>query len=247
MLKNYFKVMIRSLIKRKAFTLINLLGLAAGMAICLLLALFIQNELGYDLYQERGDQIYRLDMERKYPTRNATFSSIPLSIGQAVRKEFPEVLESTRLFVFDDGQNGIGSTIAVGEKVSTEKKGVMMVDSNFFRVFTGNFLQGDGNSALQHPGTAILNESSAKRYFGSAENAMGKELIVDDFSHCLITGVCKDWPEKSHFQFSILMSRSGIDSAIRPDYVYFTTRTYLLLNKNASAPALEAKLPLIVD
>ena len=247
MFKNYFKVMIRSLIKRKAFTLINLLGLAAGMAICLLLALYIQNELGYDLYQERGDHIYRLDLERKYPDRSAFFSSIPPSVGQAVRKEFPEVLESTRLFVFDDGERGNGSMIAVGEKVFTERKSVIMVDSNFFRVFTGHFLQGDVNTALQHPGTAILTESSAKRYFGSAENAMGKEVIVDDFRHCLITGVCKDWPEKSHFQFSVLMSRVGIDSPIQPDYVYFTTRTYLLLNKNASALALEAKLPLIVD
>jgi putative ABC transport system permease protein len=246
MLRNYFKVMIRGLVKRKAFTLINLIGLAAGMAICLLLALYIQNELGYDLYQERGDHIYRLDLERKYPNRSTFFSTIPLSFGQAVRKEFPEVLESTRVFVFDDGQNG-GAMMAVGEKVFTEKKAVLMVDSNFFKVFTGHFLQGDGNSALQHPGTAILTESSAKRYFGSVANAMGKEVIVDDFSHCLITGVCKDWPEKSHFQFSVLISRSGTDSAIRPDYVYFTSRTYLLLNKNASASALEAKLPLIVD
>ena len=106
--------MIRGLVKRKAFTLINLIGLAAGMAICLLLTLYIQNELGYDLYQERGDHIYRLDSERKYPDRSAFFSSIPRSIGQAVRKEFPEVLESTRIFVFDDGQNGRGAMVAVG-------------------------------------------------------------------------------------------------------------------------------------
>src|SRR5580704_11208288 len=101
MLKNYFKVMIRNLLKRKAFTLINLLGLATGMAICLLLGLYIQNELGYDRYQERGDQVYRLDLERKYPTRSAFLSSIPISIGQAVKKEFPEILESTRVFEFD--------------------------------------------------------------------------------------------------------------------------------------------------
>jgi putative ABC transport system permease protein len=117
MFKNYFNVMIRGLLKRKAFTLINLIGLAAGMAICLLLALYIQNELGYDLYQERGDHIYRLDSERKYPGRSTFFSAIPLSVGQAVRKEFPEVLESTRVFVFDDGQNGRDATIAVFDRL----------------------------------------------------------------------------------------------------------------------------------
>jgi putative ABC transport system permease protein len=247
MLKNYFNVMIRNLIKRKVYTLINLLGLATGMAVCLLLALYIQNELGYDRYQERGEQVYRLDLERKYPTRTALLSHIPLSIGQAVKKEFPEVLESTRVFGFDDGQTGNGASIAVGDKLFTEKKAVIMVDSNFFRVFTGHFLEGDVNTALRYPGTAVLNESSAKRYFGSVENAMGKELIVDDFRHCKITGVCQDWPEKSHFQFSLLLSRSGVDSTVKPDYVYFSGRTYLLLNKNADPNGLEAKLPQIVD
>ena len=99
MLKNYFKVMNRSLLKRKAFTLINLLGLATGMGICLLLALYIQSELGYDLYQQRGEQICRLDLERKYPNRSAILNYIPLSIGQAVKTEFPEVLELSLIHI----------------------------------------------------------------------------------------------------------------------------------------------------
>ncbi len=241
MLKNYFKIMLRNFLKRKAFTLINLFGLASGMAVCLLLVLYIQNELGYDKFQERGNQIYRLAMERKYPGRSAFRGGIPQSIGQAVKKEFPEVLESTRVLKFDYN----GTKVAIGEKIFTEKD-ALMADSNFFRVFTGNFIEGDINTALQNPGTAVLNETTAKKYFGSVENAMGKKIIVDEFRTYTVNGVCKDWPEKSHLQFNIIMTTSGINGLNRLEYIYFGPHTYLLLNKNASAPALEAKLPLIV-
>jgi len=243
MLKNYFKIIIRNLLKRKAFTLINLLGLATGIAVCLLLVLYIQNELGYDDFQERGDQIYRLAMERKYPGRSAFLGKIPRSIGQAVKKEFPEVLESVRVM---NNDNGDGIKVTVGDKSFVEKE-VLTADSNFFRVFTGNFLRGDINTALEKPGTAVLTASTAKKYFGSVDNAMGKELTIGLFQKCVVSGVCMDWPEKSHFGFTILTTTSGDNSINVPQYVYFGPYTYLLLNKNASAAALEAKLPLIVD
>jgi putative ABC transport system permease protein len=241
MLSNYFKIMIRNFLKRKAFSFINLFGLATGIAICLLLVLYIQNELGYDSFHEHSDQIYRLALERKYPGRSAFRGGIPRSIGQAVKKEFPEVMESTRVINF----NYEGTKISVGEKLFTEKA-VMMADSNFFRVFTGNFLQGDVNTALQKPGTAVLNETTAKKYFGSVENAMDKQINLGVSQTYIISGVCRDWPEKSHFQFHILMSTSGLSGLNNPEYVYFGPYTYLLLHKNASATALEAKLPFIV-
>jgi len=234
--------MLRNFRKRKAFALINLLGLATGMAICLLLVLYIQNELGYDRFQERGDQIYRLAMERKYPGRSALRGGIPQSIGQAVKKEFPEVLEFTRVLNYDYN----GARVMAGEKLFTEKK-VLMADSNFFSVFTGDFLQGDRITSLQKPGSAVLNETTAKKYFGSVENAMGKQMFIDEFRNIIVGGVCRDWPEKSHFQFNILVTSSGLEGLNQPEYVYFGPYTYLLLNKNASATALEAKLPMIVD
>lgn len=243
MLKNYFKIMFRNLLKRKAFTLINLLGLATGMAVCLLLFLYIQNELGYDNFHERGNQIYRLALERKYPGRSAFLGHIPKSIGQVVKMEFPEILQSTR--VINDG-GGDGITINAGNKVFVEKK-IFEVDSNFFQVFTGSFLKGDVNEALQKPGTAIVNESIAKKYFGSVENAMGKTITLNESAKFTITGVCRGWPEKSHLQFNILLSNSGNNWLNETEYVYFGPYTYVLLNKNASAVALESKLPLIID
>ena len=208
------------------------------MAVCFLMVLYIHNELGYDQYQERGDRIYRLAMERKYPGRSAFRGGIPQSIGEAVKKEFPEVLESTRIMRFE-------SNITVGDKSFTEKE-TAFADANFFRVFTGEFLQGNGNTALQKPGTVVLNETTAKKYFGSTNDAMGKEIKLGYRSY-MISGVFRDWPEKSHIQFNILMTTSGLEGLDRLEYIYFGPYTYLLLNKENSAAALEAKLPLIVD
>src|ERR1700722_7337717 len=185
MLKNYFKIMLRNFLKRKVFSLINLFGLTTGIAICLLLVLYIQNELGYDEFQTRGDQIYRLALERKYPGRSAFLGNIPKSIGQAIKKEFPEVKESTRLIAYDQND----TKVTIGEKLFAEKY-VMMADSNFFQVFTGNFLQGDINTALQKPGSAVLNEPTAKKYFGSVEGSMNKQIIVNGFQKCIVTAVC---------------------------------------------------------
>jgi len=240
MLRNYFRVMFRNLMKRKMFTLINLFGLATGMAVCLLLVIYIQNEFGYDNFHQHGDQIYRLALERKYPYRASLRGHIPLSIAQAVKKEFPEVLEFTHVATVDED----GSKVEARGKTFT-KESVLAADSNFFRVFTGNFLQGNARTALLNPGTVVLNETTAKKYFGSVGNAMDKQIIVDDFTKLTVSAVCKDWPQKSHMRFDLLMTIS-VD-VNRTEYVYFGPYTYLLLNKNASASSLESKFSLIVN
>jgi putative ABC transport system permease protein len=214
------------------------MGLSTGMAVCILLALYIQNELGFDNYQDQGNQIYRLALERKYPTRSAMLGHIPRSIGEAVKKEFPEVLESTRV-AFD--QN---ARIQVDDKTFLEKN-VLTADSNFFKIFTGKFTAGDANT-LEKPGTCVLNETTAKKYFGSVRNAIGKKVVTSNSGILIVGGICEDWPAKSHFNFNILISSSGIFPT-SPEYVYFGPYCYLLLNKNTSAPALESKLPRIVD
>lgn len=242
MLVHHIKLMIRGFYKNKLFSVINLLGLATGMAVCLLLVLYIANELGFDQFHERGDQVYRVALERKYPGRNGFKGNIPRSIGQAIKMEFPEVLQTTRVFNYWGTE---GLYIKVGDKVFVETK-MLAVDSNFFRVFTGRFLYGNAN-ALEKPGTAVITESTAKRYFGSVENAVDKSFKINEFTNCLIAGICEDWPGKSHLQFNVLRSTSGFSELQSPEYVYFNCYTYLLLNQNASAARLEAKLPGMVD
>ena len=146
MFRNYLKTAWRNLKKRKVFTFINLLGLATGMAVCLLLALYIQSELGYDSFQEKKSQLYRLAVERIYPGRTSYLGEIPQSMGQAVKLEFPEVLESVRIV-------RAGKMVKIGKKVF-EHENIMGVDSNFSRVFTIHFIQGDKYDALQKPNMA---------------------------------------------------------------------------------------------
>jgi len=113
MFKNYFIVAFRNLLKRKGFSLINILGLATGMAVCLLIVLFIQSELSFDKQHEKAGNIYRVVLERSYPGRSTSYAIIPQSIGAAIKTEYPEVLESTRLFNL--GGNG-NFFLRIGEK-----------------------------------------------------------------------------------------------------------------------------------
>ncbi len=163
MLKNYFKIAVRNLLKRKAYTLINILGLATGMAVCLLIVLFIKSELGYDAIHEKADRVYRVVLERQYPGRSTSYSFITQSIGPAIQKEFPEVLECTRIFNFGAGDNG-NFFMRIGDETFEERK-VLAVDSNFFRVFTAQFLFGDPATALQQPNSVVLSERAAIKMY----------------------------------------------------------------------------------
>lgn len=247
MLKNFFKVALRNLLKRKTYTLINILGLATGMAVCLLIILFVQSELGYDSQHEKGKDIYRIVLDRQYPDRTTSYSFIPQSIGAAVKAEFPEVKDVTRVFNFA-GDNG-NFFLKIGDKTFEERK-VFGVDSNFFNLFTCKMLKGDAATALMKPNSVVINESTAKRYFGSAEAAFNKTFETPDNNNnnnvFQITGICADWPQNSHFIFDLLISNSGQQFLQQPNYVNFSAHTYLLLNPGTSANALEAKLPLIV-
>lgn len=247
MLKNYFKVALRNLLKRKGFSVINILGLATGMAVCLLIVLFIQSELSYDVQHKNANNIYRVALERYYPGRSTSYAIIPQSIGGAIKTEFPEVLESTR--VFDFGGNG-NFFLKIEDKIFEEKR-VMAVDSNFFRVFTATVLYGEGTSALSKPNSAVVTETAAKKYFGNAADAVGKEFKTDgnndSTNHFVITAVVKDWPENSHFLFDILLSDNTFPFIRIPNYINFSAHTYLLLNPHTSYKALEAKLPQVVQ
>ena len=244
MFKNYFKVAFRNLLKRKGFSLINILGLATGMAVCLLIVLFIQSELSFDRHNEKAKDIYRVVLERSYPGRSTSYSIIPQSIGAAIKAEYPEVLESTRLFNLSGNGNFF---LRIGEKTFEEKR-VLAADSNFFRVFTCKMINGNAATALEKPNTVVLNESTAKRYFGTS-NAVGKTFETDGNDTTLsylVTGVVADWPDNSHFVFDMLISTNSFQFTRRPNYTGFAAHTYLLLNPKSSYTALEAKFPDVI-
>ncbi len=246
MFKNYLKVAIRNLSKRKIYSLINIVGLATGMAICLMIVLFIKNELSYDRFEKNKDQIYRMVVDRKYPGRSTSYSLIPQSFAQTIKQEIPEVTEAVRIFNF----LGNGSfQLKQGDK-SFEEKHALLVDSNFFNVFDYPFVQGDPATALDKPNTMVLTQTAAKKYFGSAEQAIGQLLQPegdDDTPPYEVTGVCRDWPENSHFYFEVLISTAGNPGFHFTNYVNFAAHTYLLLHDKASPQSVETKMPGIIN
>ena len=244
MYKNYLKIAWRNLLKRKGFSLINVLGLATGIGVCLLIVLFIKSELGYDKFHEKADRVYRMVVNRKYPTRATSYSMIPQSYAYAVKQECPEVQETVRIYNF----NGEGSfQLKYGEKTFEEKR-VLIADSNFFRVFTATILAGDKNNALNKPNALVLTETTAKKYFGAVDAAIGKMLQPEGQNNppLQVTAVCNDWPENSHFIFDLLLTTAGNNNFSNINYVNFAAHTYLLLNENASPETVEAKFPGII-
>jgi putative ABC transport system permease protein len=241
MFPNYWKVALRSLSKRKGFTLINILGLATGMAVCMLIVVFIRRELSYDRFEENGDRVYRLVLERKYPGRSSSYAIIPFSIGESVKREMPEVEASTG---FQDFTVTDPMLIKIGDRRFEEQR-VLQADSNFFRVFPMRLLAGDAATALNKPDMAVLTERTATRLFGSAAAAIGKTFETETKRRFLVSGVCRDWPSNSHMGFDMLTA--GLSFPQLPNYTSFNTYTYLLLHRGASAASVEARLPQLIE
>jgi putative ABC transport system permease protein len=166
-----------------------------------------------------------------------------MSIGPAMQKEFPEVEMFTGL------QNFAGNTnvfIKVGDQLFEEPH-VLIADSNFFRVFTTTLLEGDTADALAKPNMAVINETTAKKYFGSVSKAVGQYFETDAKQRFTISAVCRDWPESSHLEFNILLSFGSFPFARQTSYTGFSTWSYLLLKKGANPAGLEAKFPAIIQ
>lgn len=244
MIKNYFVIAWRNLLKRPGYSIINVAGLAIGIAVCMLIVLFIRNELSYDNFIGNGAHIYRLVVDRKYPGRSTSYSEIPQSYAAAVKAEFPEVKEVTRIFNF---LGGAAIQYKYDERSFEEKK-VLFVDSTFFSIFDHGFIAGDQKTALNQPHTMVMTETTAKKYFGSSENAIGKMIKPEGKNNDLlrVSGVCKDWPENSHVDFDILLTTAGNQGFRQENFVNFAAHTYLLINENIAPSKLEGKMPELI-
>jgi putative ABC transport system permease protein len=240
MIKNYLTIAWRNLTRNRNYAIVNILGLAIGLACFMLIMLYVQDEMSYDKWQAKGDRIYRMALERKYPGRSRHYSIIPAGYAEAVKKEFPEVEEVCRLFTFQ----GFPQLIKRGEEIF-EENNVVAVDSTFFDFFDIPMLKGDSRTALLKPRTAVLTESLAKKYFGE-NDPIGQLLDVpQDTNDLLVTGVCADLPANSHLRFDLLLSSIPPEPQ-PPNYINFSAHTYLLLGPNTDPVQLEKKLPELV-
>lgn len=255
MLKNYFKIAWRNLLKKKVYSLINILGLGIGMACCVLIFMFVQDELSYDKFNEKGDRIFRImhgyfspeQSEAKNSKENYwIWGNAP--VGPALEMDFPEVEKVVRF----SGRADILFTI---EGETQQEEGIVFMDSTVFEVFSWELLQGDPKQALVAPYSVVLSESTAKKYFGE-ENALGKTIKGSDVAgranagDYTVTGVMQDSPSNSHLKFNTLLSLSTFYQS-RPSvfdsWGYVDTYTYFLVNDQFDQAAFEAKLPDFVN
>ncbi|HEY4107836.1 ABC transporter permease [Puia sp.] len=240
MFNKSFTVAARNLWRNKAISLIHVLGLAIGIATCLLILLFIRHEWSYDRYNVKADRIVRVIFGGHMNGHEIKEANVMPPVAATMKKDFPEVLEATRL-------QSVGiHRISYGTR-SFREDALAFVDSNFFRVFTLPLIKGDPNTALVQPYTIVITRAVAQKYFGN-ENPIGKVLDFTDDHHALtVTGVIDGVPGNSHFHFDCFASMSSLPEATSTSWMSSNFFTYLLLPEGYNIKTLQAKLPGMVE
>ncbi len=240
MFKNYFKIAVRNLLRHKAFSFVNILGLAVGMASCFLIFLYVSFETSYDNFNKKADRIYRIVSDIKTPSEviHSGITIAPLAIY--LKKDFPEVEDAVRLA-------SDGFLVTKGD-IKFQEKRTLLVDSTLLNVFDFPFVEGNKVTALTEPMSIILSQTASKKYFGN-EDPLGKHVLLTGAAiNATITGIMKDIPENSQIHADMLVSMSSAkqiygQSTSDSEWTNHNFLTYLLLKPNANAKRLEEKLP----
>jgi len=201
MLKNFFVNAVRNIRKRSGYILLNIGGLAIGLTSFIFISLYVINELSYDRFHTNYENIYRIKIVGRMAGGELDQAITAAPMAQAMLKDYPEVLQATRVRGWGDW------LIRVGEKKFNEE-GVLFADSTFFNVFGFKLLKGDPGTALVRPRSMILTEEYAKKYFGDMD-PMGQRMNVEsDTVLYTVTGVIQNVPDNSHIKFDMLASMS---------------------------------------
>jgi putative ABC transport system permease protein len=239
MLKHHLKTSIRNLAKGKLFTLINITGLAVGMTCFTVLTLFVIDELNFDRYHENADDIYRVYIHISVNGGEETNSKAGAPLGPALLKEFPEVINYTRMSQFTD------PVFRYKDKAFREWS-VFGVDPGFLEIFTVKMLEGDKKSALDLPNSIVLTASMAQKYFGG-EESLGKTLTTENGDGYVVTGVIEDFPANTHMGGNFLIPISNNPKIQKHDWLSNEYTTYIVLQKGVDPQQFEKKLKTIVD
>jgi putative ABC transport system permease protein len=239
MIKNYFKIAWRNLYKQKAFSLIHILGLTMGITVCLMIFLYIMNEFSVDRFHKQGNNIYRV--MRGFDPAKPRVPYLSGPYAPALLNDYPQDI---KMAVRVSPQNNL---VSFGEKAFNEKK-IYAVDAGFFKLFTFPLITGDRATALDNPNSVVLTETTAKKYFGSVANAMGKIVQFDKQLNLKVTGVAKDVPSNSHLDFDLVMPISNYTK--NPNFNVWINNglfVYVLLNEHSSQAALETRFTQFMD
>ena len=248
MIRNYLKIAVRNLLKYRFISFINLFGLTVGLTCCLLITTYILNELSYDKYNVKANNIYRVT--RTFKNTNGaialTLSTVSPPFGYYFPSDFPEIQKMTRLL--DNGP----IPARYKDKIFNER-GMFFADENLFDVFTQRVVKGNPKTALADPFSVMLTEETAKKYFGD-EDPMNKVIRFNSQFDCKVAGIYKAFPANSHMHPGMLVSFNTLkDSAVygaenlRTNWGNNSFFTYLLLPAHYDPKNLEKQFPAFLD
>jgi len=237
MIKNYFKIAWRNIVRNKTFSAINVFGLATGLACFMLIAVFVFSELSYDKYPANAQNIHRINLSVTGNGNVAVYPNVDLAVGEGIKKTFPEVKAFTRVAPVVD-------FVKYDDKQFKEEH-LAFADSNFLQIFSIPLIEGNATEALVQPNSVVISKSLAKKYFGN-EEPVGKSLAIGTRqTPYKVTGVIDKVPNNSHFHFDAFLSLSTWHIT-NTTWSNLGPYTYLVLDKNADPKKLEAKFPQLV-
>jgi len=229
----------RNLLKNRRLFSINVTGLALGTATCLIIMLFVADELSYDRYNEKADNIVRIVLKGKVNGEIIKEAVTAAPVAAALKSEFPEVVDATRL-------RGNGSPKIIYRNNTYQAGKMAFVDPNFFQVFTLPFIQGDPKTALIEPYTIVITQEEATKYFGD-EDPINKLLeIKGTAEQYKVTGIIAPVPSNSHFHFDLLASMEGVAHSRINNWMASNYFNYVVLADGTDPKIFESKLPAII-
>jgi len=238
MFKNYFKIAFRNLISQKFYSFINIVGLSIGITACILVALYIKQDLSYDKYHKNARQIYRIGFSITQSGVTDYSAQTPALLGPTLKELYPEIKKLSRIYFSDR------KLVKAGDKKYYEDR-ISYADSAFFDIFSYQAVTGNITQFLRKPNSIILTESAARRYFGK-ENPLGKIIEINNKYNFEVAGVISDVPINSHFKFDLIATYPSLEN--QPEGIYlpqwgatFGSYTYMLVEKGFDPKTFEKK------
>ncbi|HTD98249.1 MAG TPA: ABC transporter permease [Mucilaginibacter sp.] len=250
MFKNYIKITWRNLTRNKVSSIINISGLAIGLACVMLIGMYVKDELSYDRFFSDANRTYRVNTHERMGNDEFVAGHTPPPVGAALLNNFPEVESYTRIY---KPGNEIVHFVNNGQKGSLTEKSLLSVDSNFLQFFSYPLVEGNRATCLNGPNSVVLTQKAAKKYFGDV-SPIGKNLVLDEYSAPFtVTAVLKDLPSQSSLQFDVLQSNVGMPPVKRFNWswIWLQMGTYVKLKANVANDAaaikqIEAKFPAMI-
>jgi len=241
MIRNYIKTAYRSLLKNKGFTLLNVLGLSVGLATCLLIVFYVIDELSYDKFNTKADRIYRISIDAKLNGNAGFYATAEAPWKNIIQTSFPQVEKVARLINKDGLFLSPQKFYIKKDNANILEKNIVFTESSIFDVFTLPMVDGKPENSLDAPNTAVITESTAKKYFNNV-NVIGRTLTINDSNTFKITGVLKDIPAQSSFHYDFFLSYSSRPESKATNWGYAGLHQFLLLKPGTDVAKLEKEL-----